>query len=102
MALRVNEDELLQFAKANEDVAGQVESDCMPDPELLSQMEAGFGPVGAEFTAAVGEFQSALQTSGTGVALRYTEHAGNIHAARRRYIDSDQSGAEGVSGSTSV
>lgn len=102
MALRVNEDELLTFATANDDVAGQVESGCQPDPELIAQMEAGYGPVGAEFTAAVADFQSAFHQSGMALSRRFSAHAEDIRAAHGRYVAADRSGADGVAGSTSV
>jgi hypothetical protein len=102
MALRVNEDELFQFAEYADRVAGEVETGCQPDPGLIAQMETGYGPVGAEFTAAVAEFQTALLASGTAVARRYSTHAENLRAAGNRYISADQSGAEGVTGSSSV
>lgn len=102
MALRVNEDEILQFATANDRVAGEVEAGCQPDPDLLEQMTTGYGPVGAEFTAAVAEFQTAFHQSGTALAGRYSSHAQDLRDAHGRYVGADQAGAEDVAGSTSV
>lgn len=102
MALRVNEDEILQFATANDRVAGEVKAGCQPDPDLLEQMTTGYGPVGAEFTAAVAEFQTAFHQSGTALAGRYSSHAEDLRAAHGRYVRNDQDGAERVTGSTSV
>ncbi|UQX13545.1 type VII secretion target [Candidatus Mycobacterium methanotrophicum] len=102
MALRVDEDGLLVFAAANDQVAGEVEAGCQPDPELIAQMVTGYGPVGAEFTAAVADFQAAFHQSGTALARRFSAHAEDIRAAHGRYVDADQSGADRVAGSSSV
>ncbi|KRQ20592.1 MULTISPECIES: type VII secretion target [unclassified Mycobacteroides] len=102
MALRVNEEELLQFAAANDRVAAEVHEACQPDPGLLAQMRDGYGPVGADFTAAVAEFQEAFHRSGSALSNRFSSHADDLRAAHGRYVGADQGGAEDVSGSTSI
>lgn len=102
MALRVNDSEIFEFAAANDRIAGEVAAGCQPDPDLIAQMETGYGPCGADFTAAVGEFQAALHASGQSVSQRYAAHADNLRAAGKGYVETDQSGAEGVAGSASV
>jgi len=102
MAVRVDPQDLVQFAQAHDQVAGEIEAGCQPDPDLIAAMTTGYGPVGAEFTAAVAEFQAAFHTSGTQVAQRYREHAADLRAAAARYEDSDASGATDVAGSTFV
>lgn len=102
MALRVNDSEIFQFAEANDRVASEVEAGCQPDPDLIAQMEVGYGPCGADFTAAVADFQVALHASGRKLAQRYHAHSDNLRAAATAYNDVDQSGAEGVSNSASV
>lgn len=102
MPLRVNAGEITNFAEANDSVAGQVEAASQPDPSLIAQMQSGFGPVGAELTAAVEAFHTALQASGTAVAQQYTGHAENLRSAATGYVNVDASGADGVSGSTAV
>jgi hypothetical protein len=100
MAVRVNPQDLVQFAEAHDQVAGEVEAGCQPDPGLIAAMTSGYGAVGAELTAAVEEFQAALQAAGTALAGRYQEHAADLRAAAARYEDSDQSGAAGVAGTS--
>lgn len=102
MPLRVNAGEITDFAEANDSVAGQVEAASRPDLNLIAQMQSGFGPVGAELTAAVEAFHTALAASGTAVAQQYTGHAENLRSAAGGYVTVDRSGADDVSGSTSI
>lgn len=102
MAVRVDPEEIVQFAGAHEQVAAEVAAGCQPDPELIAAMTTGYGPVGAQFTEAVAEFQAAFHASGTHIAQQYQEHAANLRAAAARYVDSDAAGEAGVTGSTIV
>lgn len=99
MALKVNHEDLLQFAEAHDTVAGEIAEAVRPDPSLLAEMTSGYGPVGAELTAAVGEFQAAFEASGTALANRYHSHAGNLRAAAAGYVSTDEGGAAGVGAS---
>ena len=54
----------------------------------------GYGPVGAEFTAAVAEFRAAFLV-GTQLSQRYATHAGNLRTAAAGYVGTDESGAGG-------
>jgi Excreted virulence factor EspC, type VII ESX diderm len=100
MALRFDHEDMLVFADAHDQVAGHVLAASQPDPELIAAMTSGYGPVGAEFTAAVAEFQSAFALSGTQLANRYQAHAENIRVAAGRYVTTDQSGAQDVGATT--
>ncbi len=98
MTLRVDDQDLVEFAAANDRVAAEVAASVQPDPDLLAAMQAGYGPVGAEFTAAVGEFQQAMLASGTGVSQGYVRYAENLRAAGARYVGGDQDGAQSING----
>lgn len=100
MTLRVDEDDIVQFAAANDQVAGEVIAGCQPDPGLIAAMTTGYGPVGAEFTSAVAEFQEALLSSGSQLAHRYEIHAQRLRAAGARYVAGDQDGAAAISSSS--
>lgn len=102
MALQVNTDDLIRFAEAHDQVAGEVLTACQPDPALIEAMTSGYGPVGAEFTAAAAEFQSAFFESGSQLSQRYQTHAENIRLASGRYVSGDEGGAEGVGNSTAI
>ncbi|EUA33074.1 hypothetical protein I553_3855 [Mycobacterium xenopi 4042] len=56
-------------------------------------MTSGYGPVGAEFTGAVAEFQSAFFESGSQLSRRYQSHAEHIRQASGRYVAGDDDGA---------
>ncbi|EUA65436.1 MULTISPECIES: type VII secretion target [Mycobacterium] len=102
MGLRVNTDDLIRFAEAHEQVAGEVQAACQPDPALIEAMTSGYGPVGAEFTAAVAEFQSAFFESGSQLSRRYQSHAEHIRQASGRYVAGDDDGRAGVDNSTAI
>jgi hypothetical protein len=99
MALRVDEDDVLRFADAHDEVAGEISAAVQPDPALIASMTTGYGAVGAEFTAAVAEFQAAFLASGTEVSGRYQSHAGNLRAAAAGYVGTDAAGAAGIGSS---
>lgn len=98
MNLRVDDQDILQFAEANDLVASEVAANVQPDAELLAAMQTGYGPVGAEFTAAVGEFQQAMLASGTAVAEHFAKHAEDLRAAAGRYVAGDQGSAAAIHG----
>jgi len=102
MSLRVNPDDVLLFADAHDEVAGEIAAATQPDTALVAAMAAGYGPVGAEFTAAVAEFQSAFHASGAALAGRYHTHAGNLRQAAAGYVSTDEGGAAGVASSGNI
>jgi len=102
MALRVDDDDLLRYAEAHDAVAGEVSAGVQPDPALIEAMTTGYGPVGAEFTSAVAEFQAAFLASGTELSERYSTHAGNLRTAAAGYVGTDESGAAGIAGSGAI
>jgi hypothetical protein len=102
MALRVDDDDVLRFAEAHDEVAGEIAAATRPDPALIAAMTTGYGPVGAEFTAAVAEFQAAFHASGTALSNRYQTHAGNLRQAAAGYVSTDEGGAAGIASSGAI
>jgi Excreted virulence factor EspC, type VII ESX diderm len=96
MTLRVNPQDLVHLAQAHHQVAGEVQTASKPDPGLDSSMTSGYGPVGAEFAAAVGEFQTAFFESGSQLSRHYQSHGSNILSAGQEYVKSDEGGAQRV------
>ena len=96
MTLRVDGGDVLRYAEAHGSAASQIRVDTQPDQSLIAAMAAGYGPVGAELTAAVAQFQTALTSSGDQVAQKHDDHADALRAAAKRYADSDHAGAEAV------
>jgi hypothetical protein len=96
MTLRVNPEELPPLARGHQQVAAEVQAASKPDPTLGPSMASGYGPVGAEFAEAVGEFQAAFFASGSQLSEHYESHAGNIVNAGLGYVKADTTGAEQV------
>ncbi|MGW0162080.1 type VII secretion target [Mycobacterium sp. NPDC003323] len=96
MALEVDTHAVDTYAESCRTVGAEVQADCQVDPSVVAAMESGYGPVGAAFTAAFGEFQTALQAAGAHVASRYERHADDLRDASQRYTTSDQDGAQRV------
>ncbi len=99
MTLRVNDEDVLVFADAHDSVGVEIAEAARPDPSLVPAMQSGYGAVGAELTAAVAEFQVAFEASGTALSDRFRSHAGNLRAAAKGYVDTDEGGAAAVRGS---
>lgn len=96
MALSVDPDEVKAYALAHDSLGAQVRADSQPDAGLLAAMEAGYGAVGAEFTAAFAQFQVALQASGEHLAQRYGGHAEDLTNTADGYTARDRDGAQAV------
>jgi hypothetical protein len=102
MSLRVNDEDVLVFADAHDAVAGEVAAAARPDPSLIPALTSGYGPVGAELTAAVEEFQAAFEASGTALSDRFRSHASNLRTAAAGYVGTDEDGAAAVHGSAVI
>ncbi len=81
---------LTDLAKHHEEVGHDLTTRTRPDTESLDNLHDTLGPVATNLIAAIGDYQAALNHTGTALAGDYEAHAEQIRAAGKTYKAADE------------